>query len=90
MIVAGSIASSKVAMIFLLMATLVSPVAGAVKLTMGAVVSGDAAVEKLHTKGLANAPPAGFLAPVEILALNVVLLERLPAGVKVAVMDGSS
>ena len=68
-IVNGSIASLKVAVIFVLIATPVAALAGTVRLTVGAVVSGAAPVVKLHTKSLASALPARSLAPVVIVAV---------------------
>ena len=66
--VKGSIASLKVAAIFLLTATPVAALAGSVKLTVGAVVSEPAPVVKLHPKALAMALPARSLTPVVIMA----------------------
>src|SRR5256885_1576757 len=68
-IVKASIASLKAAAIFWLMATPVAALAGTVKLTVGAVVSGVAPVVKLQTKLLASALPARSLAPVVIVAV---------------------
>jgi hypothetical protein len=65
--VAGSMASLKVATTFLLMATLASPPAGAVKVTRGAVTSRVTAVEKLQVKARASGTPAKVLAAVEMV-----------------------
>src|SRR5438094_8226653 len=83
-LVNGSIASLKVAAIFRLVATAVAALAGTVKLTVGAVVSGVAPVVKLQTKSLASALPARSLALCLTLTVYPVLGARLPAGVRVA------
>src|SRR5437867_434090 len=87
-VVKGSIASLKVAATFWLMGTPVAALAGTVKLTVGAVVSGPPPVVKLQIKSLAEpviGTPARFLAPGLILPVYTVLGARLPNGVKVAV-----
>src|SRR6266571_899578 len=85
LMVKGSIASLKVALMAWLIATAVAPLAGTVTLTVGGVVSGVAAVVKLQPKSAASALPARSLAPVVIVAVNVVRGARALAGVKVAV-----
>ena len=50
----------------------------------------DAAVEKVHTKLLASALPAKSLAPVVIVAVNVVPDARLLTGVKVKILFTAS
>jgi hypothetical protein len=82
--VSGSIASLKLAEISVLSATPVAPAAGTVELTVGAVVSGMAPVVKVQVKGLARALPATSLAPVVIVAVQMVLAGRMLASVKVA------
>jgi hypothetical protein len=67
-IVAGSIASLKVAVRFLLTTTPVAVSTGSVELTVGAVVSVAAPVVKLHVLLAANALPAKSLNPVVIVA----------------------
>jgi len=47
---------------------------------------GGAAVVKVHTKFAASGAPVGSFAPVVIVAVNTVLLARIAAGVKVAVL----
>ncbi len=84
-IVKGSIASLKVALMVWLIGTAVAPLAGTVALTVGAVVSGVAPVVKLQLKSVASALPAKSRAPVVTVAVNAVRGARLPAGVKVAV-----
>src|ERR1700674_4737369 len=74
------IGALKVALIFWLRGTLVAPFAGTVEVTAGVDV-----VVKVHTKLAASAPPAAFLAPVVIVAVNNVLLASATAGVNVAV-----
>ena len=69
MIVNGSIASLKVAAIFVLVATLVAVTAGTVRVTVGGVRSSAVPVVKLQIKSLANALPAVSLAPVVIVAV---------------------
>jgi hypothetical protein len=68
-IVAGSIASLKVAVMFPLTSTLVAVSAGSVELTVGAVVSAVAPVVKLHVLLAANALPARSLTPVVTVAV---------------------
>src|SRR5213082_37879 len=85
LIVKGSIASLKVALMVWLIGTAVAALAGTVTLTVGAVVSGVAPVVKLQLKSAASALPARSLAPVLTVAVYVVSGVRLPAGVKIAV-----
>src|SRR5438046_288096 len=85
LIVRGSIASLKVALMVWLIGTAVAPSAGTVELTVGLVVSGVAPVVKLQPKLAASALPARSMAPVEIVAVYAVRGARAPAGVKVAV-----
>src|SRR5207302_654838 len=84
-IVNGSIASLKVALMVWLIGTAVAPLAGTVALTVGGVVSGVAPVVELQLKSVASALPARSLDPVLTVVVNVVSGARLPAGVKVAV-----
>src|SRR5437879_9483234 len=85
LIVKGSIASLKVALMVRLIAPAVAPLAGTVELTVGGVVSGVAAVVKLQPKSVTSALPARSLAPVVIVAVYAVRGARALAGVKVAV-----
>src|SRR3984957_14495965 len=90
--VAGSIASLKVAVITVLGHTPLAPPAGDTETTVGG--GGDAhdvvPVVKVHTKLLASALPNGSLAPVVIVTEYTVLNARLPDGVKVKmVLDES-
>jgi len=80
-IVAAFIASLKVAEILVLVGTPVAPFAGLVEVTVGML-----AVVKVQTKLLASALPAGSLAPVVIVPVNLMLGARLLAGVNVAVV----
>jgi hypothetical protein len=84
-IVAGSIPSLKVAVTLLLRATPVARSAGLVELTVGAVVSVDVPVVKLHVLATVKAFPARSLAPVVIVTVYVVLIARLLDGAKIAV-----
>src|SRR5438309_1408082 len=85
LIVKGSIASLKVALMVGLIATAEATLAGTVALTVGGVVSGVAPVVKLQLKFAASALPARSLAPVVIVAVYAVRGARALAGVKVAV-----
>src|SRR5437016_5515888 len=85
LIVKGSIASLKVAVMVWLIATAVAAAAGTVALTGGRVVSGVTPVVKLQLKSVASALPARSLAPVVIVAVYAVRGARALAGVKVAV-----
>jgi hypothetical protein len=84
-IVAGSIALLKVAVMFALTASFVIPPTGLVETTVGAVVSGAVPVVKLHILLKANALPARSVAPVVIIASYVALESRVLVGVKVAI-----
>lgn len=79
-IVAGSIASLKVAAMGVLTGTTVARFAGTVDKT-----EGGGAVVNVHTKLAASQTPAGSRAPVVIVAVYVVLAARSTSGVKVAV-----
>jgi len=79
-IVAAFIGSLKVVEIAWFSGTPVAPFAGTVEVTVGM-----APVVNLQTKLLASALPAGSLAPVVMVPVNVVLGGRLAAGVNVAV-----
>src|ERR1043166_2898635 len=81
LIVNGSIASLKVALMVWLIATAEAPLAGTVELTAGGVVSRVAPVVKLQLKSVASALPARSLAPVVTLAVYVVRGARALAGV---------
>src|ERR1051325_11954378 len=85
LVVKGSIASLKVALMVWLIATAVAPLAGTVALTVGGVVSGVTPVVKLQLKLVASALTAKSLAPVVIVAVYVVRGARALAGMKVAV-----
>jgi hypothetical protein len=85
-IVAGSIASLKVALMFLLMGTPVAVSAGSVEVTVGGVTSVVVPVVKVHVWLAANALPARSLNPVVTVAVWRVLTARLPVGAKVAVL----
>jgi hypothetical protein len=80
-IVAGFMASLKVAETAVLRATAVAPFTGIVEMTVG-----GGAVVKLHTNLAASAIPVEFFAPVVIVAVNAVLVGRTVAGVNVAVV----
>ncbi len=67
-IVAGSIASLKVAVTAAVVATPVAPSAGVVAVTVGGVVSVETVV-KLHTLGAASALPARSLTPTVTVAV---------------------
>jgi hypothetical protein len=69
LIVAGSMPVLKVALIVWLMFTPVAVSAGAVEVTVGAVVFEAVPVVKSQTKLLASALPARSLAPVVIVAI---------------------
>jgi hypothetical protein len=81
LIVAGFMASLNVAETVVLTATPVAPLTGTVEITVGA-----AAVVKAQTKLAASPAPAGFFAPVVIVAVNKVLVARTVVGVNVAVV----
>src|SRR5213082_2189473 len=81
LIVKGSIASLKVALMVWLIGTAVAALAGRVALTVGGVVSGVAPVVKLQLKSVASALPAKSLTPVVTVAVNVVRGARALAGV---------
>src|SRR6185369_4775570 len=85
LIVRGSIASLKVALMVWLTGTAVAPSSGTVELTAGGVVSGVAPVVKLQPKLVESALPARSMAPVVTVAVYVVRDARSLAGVKVAV-----
>jgi hypothetical protein len=79
LIVAGFMASLKVAETRVLTATATAPAEGTVEITAGPVVV------KLQTKLLISALPPGSVAPVVIVATNKVLAASVVVGVKVAV-----
>ena len=81
LIVAGFMASLKVAEIVVLTATPAAPFSGRVETT----VAGGAVV-KVHTKLAASPAPVGFFAPVVIVAVNTVLVARPVVGANVAVV----
>ena len=81
LIVAEFIASLNVAEIAVLTATAVAALTGIVETT----VAGGAVVN-VHTKLAASAAPAGFFAPVVIVAIYKVLVVRTAVGVNVAVV----
>jgi len=86
-IVAGSIASLKVAVVFPLMATPLAVSAGFVELTVGAVASAVVPVVKVHTLLATKALPARSVTAVVIVAVNRVVAARLLVGVKIAVLS---
>lgn len=55
-------------------------------MTLGAVVSGPSPVEKVQTKSAARGLPFRSVAPVVMVAVNVVFGARSAVGVKVAVL----
>jgi hypothetical protein len=77
-------ASLNVAEMVVVTTTPVAPFAGTVETTVGGAAV--AAVVNVHTKLAASGTPAGSFAPVVIVAVNTVLLARIAAGVKVAVV----
>ena len=81
---AGFMASLKVAVIAVLVGTKVAPGAGTVSTTVGRVVSGGGAVMKLQTKALANAKPVVSCTAVERVAVHEVLAGSGAVGVSVA------
>jgi hypothetical protein len=81
LIVAGFMASLKVAETVVLTATPVAPLTGTVEITVGA-----GAVVKVHAKLVASPAPVGFFAPVAIAAVNTVLGASAAVGVNVAVV----
>jgi len=81
LIVAGFMASLKVAEMGVLTATPVAPLIGTVETTVGA-----AAVVKVQTKLAASPAPVRSFAPVVIVAVNTVLAASVVAGVNVAVV----
>ena len=83
LMVEDCIASLNVAVMLLLIATPVAPLAGLVEMTVGWIVS---TVVKLHVKSEAIALPAKFLTPVVIRAVYIVLKPRFADGVNVAVV----
>jgi hypothetical protein len=85
-IVEGSIASLKVAVMFLLTTTPVAVSAGSVELTVGGVVSPVVPVVKLHVLLTAIVLPARSLTPVVIVAVYCVLAVRAGTGLKIALV----
>ena len=81
LMVVAFMASLNVAEMVVLTATAVAPFTGTVETTVG-----GGAVVKVHTKLAASGVPAGFFAPVEIVAVNKVLLARIAVGANVAVV----
>jgi hypothetical protein len=81
LIVAGFMASLKVAEIAVFTGTAEDPLAGTVKMTVG----GEAVV-KVHTKLATSGTPVRFFAPVVIVAVNKVPVARIVTGVNVAVV----
>jgi hypothetical protein len=84
LIVAGFMASLKVAEIVVLTATPVDPLTGTVEITVGA-----GAVVNVHTKLVASLAPVGSFAPVVIVAMNKVAVARADVGVNVAVVPAN-
>lgn len=83
-IVAGFIATLKVAEIARLMGTPLAPLTGTVEITVGGVGAGS--VRKLHTYLLANPVPAESWAPVPMVAVYSVLTVSKASGVNVATL----
>ena len=81
LIVAGLMASLKIAEIAVLTATAVAPLTGIVEATVG----GTAAV-KVHTELIVSAAPVRSLAPVVIVAVYEAPVARTAVGVNVAVV----
>lgn len=69
---------------------LVRAAAGFVESTVGFVESEAIPVVKVHTKSFKSAFPVVSVAPVEIVAVYVVLSARFTAGAKVAVAPPSA
>ena len=86
LMLSGAIASLKLAVIAVLMATIVAPLTGNTVLTIGAVVSGAALVVKLHAKGAVSILPATSRTGVVIVAVQVVLEGSGLLGVKLATL----
>ena len=85
----GSIASLKVAVILLLMATPELSVAGLVELTWGGLVSAAAPVVKLQERSAARAAPCVDFAPVVRVAVKTLPAARGLEGAKVALMPSA-
>src|SRR5207245_11519916 len=85
LIVKGSIALLKVALMVWLMATAVAAFAGTVELTVGRVVSGVAPVVKLQPSSMASALPARSLAALVTVAVDVDRATRARCEVKAGV-----
>ena len=83
---AGFIASLKLAVTAVLIATVVAPLAGKTELTVGAVVSGAALVVKLDVKGAASVLPATSRAAVLSITVQLVLDGSALPGVKLALL----
>ena len=81
----GSMSSLKVAVTFSLKATFVAPARGAVKVTVGRIISGIAPVLNVQTKSVANAKPVVSRNAVLIVAVHTVLAGRTAVGEKVAI-----
>jgi hypothetical protein len=81
LIVAGFMVSLNVAETTVFASTATVPFAGTVLTTLAA-----AAVVKVQTKLAASAVPAALLAPVVIVAVYRLLVERITLGVNVAVV----
>ena len=82
--VSGSMASLKVALIVLLIQTPTAAVAGLVESTAGAIASLATPVVKFQLKALASGFPASSVTPVPSVATQVVLTGNAVAGTKVA------
>ena len=81
LMVAEFMTSLNVSEIVVFTAMAAAPFAGTVDTTLG-----GGAVVKDQTKLTASAAPAGSLAPVVMVAVNTVLLARMPVGINVAVL----
>ena len=83
---AAVIASLKLAVMAVLMATAVPPLAGNTVLTVGGVVSAIAAVVKLELKGPARVLPAASRAAALSITVQLLLAGSALAGVKLAAL----
>lgn len=83
---AGFMASLKLAVSAVLVATAVVPLAGNTATTVGAVVSGAALVVKLQVNGAASALPERSRTAVLTVAVQVVLDGKGLLGVKLATL----
>ena len=90
LIVAGAMASLKVAVTIELVDTFTAPAAGTVRMTVGRDVSASAAVMKLQTKLLVSAMAVVSCAAVVTVATHSVLGGKTTVGVSVATRVAAS